>query len=453
MKTSHLEQRLHILLIDPQAYKRPALVTILRLRYRVTVSQTGEEAIQALLQDKPSMIIIDAGEQNLELLGLIEEYDKEIPLLLVGYHPDDEYVGEGFERSALKMWIEQTIVSRKLQAQMAQLEMQKQSTMRFGDFITCSPQLLVVFHTLRKVLDTDAPLLITGESGTGKELIARGIHEQSKRKDEPFVALNCAAIPENLLETELFGYEKGAFTGATTTKIGKLEYAGSGTVFLDEIGDMPLLTQAKVLRALQERVVERVGGNRPLHFKARIIAATNKNLAEEISRRLFREDLFYRLNTVHVELPPLRERREDIPMLVEHFLKLFNQRYSKDILGISPIVLSALQKHDWPGNVRELLNTIHHAVLLSDNPRIELKDLPPVFQIGRKATIMLDQLGKVSLEAIVEQAKRDLERQIITMALEKFSNNKVHSAYYLGIDRKTLYRKMKALNIEDVPDP
>lgn len=449
MKESCLEPRLHILLVDPRAYERPALVTTLRVNYQVTVSQTGKEAVQVLLQDRPAMIIIDAGERNLELLSLIEEYDKEIPLLLVGHHPDDEYAGKGFERSALKTWLEQTIASRQLQKQMASLEIQEQSVLHFGNFITCSRQFIPIIHTLRKVLETDVPLLITGESGTGKELIARGIHDLSGRREQPFVALNCAAIPENLLETELFGYEKGAFTGATTAKMGKLEYAAGGTVFLDEIGDMPLLTQAKILRALQERIVERVGGNRPIYFRARIIAATNKNLSEEIQRRTFRGDLFYRLNTVHVELPPLRERREDIPLLVEHFLNTYNQRYNKRIIGISPTVLNVLQKHDWPGNVRELLNAIHHAVLLSDNPRIELKDLPPEFQLGTKATIMLDQLGKMPLDSIIERAKHDLERQIITLTLEKFKNNKVRSANYLGIDRKTLYRKMKVLGIQD----
>jgi DNA-binding NtrC family response regulator len=453
MKGNELELRLHILLVDPRAYERPALFSVLRKQYRITVSSTREEMLRTLQQDSPAMIIIDADKQNMEFLDLVNEYDKQIPLLLIGQHADDEYAEDGFDRSALKMWVEQTITARQLQTQMANLERKEEGVHHFGSFITCSRLFIPIFRTLHKVLETDVPVLITGESGTGKELIARGIHDLSKRKEQPFVALNCAAIPEQLLETELFGYEKGAFTGATSMKVGKLEYAAGGTIFLDEIGDMPLLTQAKLLRAIQERVVVRVGGNQPIHFRARIIAATNKNLLQAIQQRVFREDLFYRLNTVHVELPPLRERREDISLLVEHFLKTFSQRYNKKIFGVSPTVLNVLQKYDWPGNVRELLNIVHHAVLLSDNPRIELKDLPPEFRSGARATVMLDQLGKMPLDAIVEQAKQDLERQIITLVLERFDYNKVRVARYLGIDRKTLYRKIKTLGIQDEKSP
>jgi two-component system response regulator AtoC len=449
MTAKNTVTNLHILLVDPLAYERPALLVALRDKYEVNVAQTGEEAVHALLECKPDMIIIDADEKNLEILALIEEYDKLIPLLLVGRHPDDEYAGNGFQQSALKMWIEHTISARKLQRQVVNLETDEQDSQTFGNFITHNRRLIQIFAILRRAVETDVPILISGESGTGKELIARGVHELSERKGQPFVAINCAAIPENLLETELFGYEKGAFTGATTTKIGKLEYARDGTVFLDEIGDMPLLTQAKLLRVLQERVFERVGGHQPISFKARLLAATNKNLSEEIRLRTFREDLFYRLNTIHVELPPLRERPEDIPLLMELFLKTLSQRYNKHIVGFSPIVLNTLQKYDWPGNVRELLNTVHHAVLMSDGPRIELKDLPSGFQSGMKATFMLDQLGRVPLDTIVGQAKQALERQIITMALDKFNGNKLRASRYLGIDRKTLYRKMKDLNIRD----
>lgn len=440
---------LHILLVDTQAPARPALADVLRAEYRVSVVLTGEEGIHVLKQDPPALIIIDAGDQNLPILSLFEEYDKQIPLLLVGHHAGNEYVGEGFQRSALKMWLEHTIAARHLKEQVSDLGHTTISPHQFGDFITCSPQFVEIFRILTRVALADVPILITGESGTGKELIARGIHDVSGRKGQPFVSINCAAIPEQLLETELFGHEKGAFTGATATKIGKLEYASGGTVFLDEIGDMPLALQAKILRVLQERVWERVGSHQSLSFKARIVAATNKRLQEEVQRRTFREDLLYRLNTVHIELPPLRDRRNDIPLLIEHFLKTFSQRNGKRILGISPLVLSTLQKYDWPGNVRELVNTVQHGVLLADGLRIELKDLPAIFQHGLKATIILDQLGTLPLNQLVEQAKEELERQIILSALEKMKYNKWRCAYYLGIDRKTLYRKMKALHIAD----
>lgn len=447
MKSSVTEPMLHILLVDPYTHRRPALASILRENHKVTVALTEEESLQVLQYDNPSMVIIDAAEKNLEFLGLIQEYNRQIPLLLVGNHPDDEYIGKGFQESALKIWLEHTIVSRQLLTKMASLEMNVRQIQRFGDFLTGSSQFTSIFRILERVADTDVPVLVTGESGTGKELIARGIHEHSQRKEYPFVAINCSAIPENLLETELFGYEKGAFTGATSPKVGKLEYADGGTVFLDEIGDMPILTQAKILRVLQERRFERVGSNRPILFRARFLAATNKQLLEEIEHRTFREDLFYRLNTVHINIPPLRERREDIALLIEHFMQTLSKRYNKEVLGVSPAVFNILQKYDWPGNVRELLNCMHHAILLTDNPRIELGDLPSVFQPGIKATVMLDQLGKEPLDVLVTQAKQILEHQIITMVLEKFNYNKAQSAYYLGITRKTLYRKMKELGI------
>ncbi len=446
---SPAESCLHVLLIDVRAPSRPALALALRKEHRVTVVQTIEEGLEVLKHDPPAMIILDAGEQNMPYFGLIEEYDKEIPLLIVGEHPDEEYEEEGFRKSALKMWMEHTITSRQLHKKVADLDRQEERVEQFGDFVTCSRDLSDIFRILHRVAASDVSILITGESGTGKELIARGIHEYSGRNKQPFVAINCAAIPEQLLETELFGYEKGAFTGATTSRIGKLEYAAGGTIFLDEIGDMPLLTQAKLLRALQERTFERVGGNQAIFFRARVLAATNKRLEEEVQARTFREDLLYRLNAVHVRLPPLRERREDIPLLVKRFVGTFSQRYQKSLVGVSPWVLSSLQKYDWPGNVRELLNTIQHAVLLADGPRIELKDLPAQFQHGAKATILLDKLGTMPLGELIEQAKADLERQIILRALEKCKYSKLRCAYYLGIDRKTLYRKMKALDIQD----
>jgi DNA-binding NtrC family response regulator len=449
MKTTEQELLLHILLVDPHTEKRPALAAALREQYRVTIVSDGEEGVRVLKHDPPALIIIDAGERNMATLSLFDEYDQQLPLTLVGQHPDDEYAEDGFKRSALKAWIEQAVNARQLHKQVANLAAEEGHIQTFGDFVTCNADVINTFRVLRRVAETDVSILITGESGTGKELIARGIHDCSGRKAHPFVAINCAAIPEHLLETELFGYEKGAFTGAVSVKVGKLEYAAGGTVFLDEIGDMPLLTQAKMLRALQERAFERVGGHQLIVFRARVVAATNKDLHQEVLNKTFRDDLLYRLNTVHVRLPTLRERREDIPMLMDRFVKIFSQRYNKQLLGVSPWVANSLQKYDWPGNVRELINTIQHAVLLADGPRIELKDLPAQFQHGMKATILLDKLGILPLGELVEQAKADLERQIILSALDKFNYSKLRSAYYLGINRKTLYRKMKALDIQD----
>jgi len=449
MKATLSESPLHILLVDPSSKERPALMSALRQHYRVTVVSGGKEGIHVLKYDPPVLIIIDAGERNMHDLSLFDEYDQELPLTLVGLHTDDEYAEGGFKRSALKSWIEQTIAARQLHKQVADLALQEVHVQTFGGFVTCDVDVIEIFRVLRRVAETDVSILITGESGTGKELIARGIHECSGRKAHPFVAINCAAIPEHLLETELFGYEKGAFTGAVAIKVGKLEYAAKGTIFLDEIGDMPLLTQAKLLRSLQERTFERVGGNLPIAFRARVVAATNKDLSEGVENKTFREDLLYRLNTMHTHLPSLRDRRDDIPLLMDRFVSSFGQQYHKKLLDFSPWVSNTLQAYNWPGNVRELLNTIQHAVLLADGPRIELKDLPEQFQQGMKATILLDKLGTLPLGELVEQAKADLERQIIQRALDKFSFSKSRCAYYLRIDRKTLYRKMKALDIQD----
>ena len=452
MKATRSEPPLHILLVDYRVQERPALALALSQNYRVTAVSNGEEGVRVIKRDPPGLIIIDAGEHNMDYLSLFDEYDQQIPLTLVGNHLDDEYAEGGFKQSALKSWIEHTISSRQIHKKVANLASEKAHFQTFGDFVTCSSELIDIFRMLRRVIETDVSILVTGESGTGKELIARGIHEFSGRKAHPFVAINCAAIPEHLLETELFGYEKGAFTGAATTKVGKLEYADRGTVFLDEIGDMPLLTQAKILRALQERTFERVGGHQPVFFRARIVAATNKHLKEEVQRHTFRADLLYRLNAVHVHLPPLRERREDIPLLIDRFVKIFNQRYNKQLLGVSPWVATTLYKYDWPGNIRELINNIQHAVLLADSSRIEMKDLPVQFQHGMKATILLDKLGTLPLGELIKQAQADLERQIIQSALEKFDYSKLRCAFYLGIDRKTLYRKMKTLDIQDRED-
>ncbi|OQX59371.1 hypothetical protein B5M50_03080, partial [candidate division KSB1 bacterium 4484_219] len=294
-----------------------------------------------------------------------------------------------------------------------------------------------VFRLVEKVCTEDTTVLIRGESGTGKELIAIAIHQNSPRVNKPFVAVNCAAIPENLLESELFGYEKGAFTGADKRKLGRFELAGEGTIFLDEIGDFSPALQAKLLRVLQTRQIERLGGTESIPIKARVIAATHQNLEELLKQGSFREDLYYRINVFPIFLPPLRERTEDIPALVEHFLK----KYGKPQTQITPEALKILTKYPWPGNVRELENVIERAIILSEGDKIRPEDLPPHLQQHKSTSQPIELLEKgLSL--------REMEKQLLRQALEKAAGNKSQAAKLLGITRRKLYSMMERLKLE-----
>jgi transcriptional regulator with PAS, ATPase and Fis domain len=293
-----------------------------------------------------------------------------------------------------------------------------------------------IFDLIRRVADSPTNILITGESGTGKELVAKALHYNSERKDAAFVAVNCAAIPEQLLESELFGHMRGAFTDAKVDKRGLFEEAAKGTLFLDEISELPLMLQAKLLRAIQEKEIRRLGANRPIAVDTRLIAATNLNLSEEVKAKRFREDLYYRLNVIEMRLPPLRERREDIPLLVDAFLKKFGQARGKDVKGVSESTLALLIDYAWPGNVRELENVIERAVTLSRGDKIVPDDLPGTIQGSRGDRRVLDEAAEKM------HPLHEIEKEYIKKILEKMGGNKYQAAQVLGIDRKTLYRKL-----------
>jgi two-component system nitrogen regulation response regulator GlnG len=305
-------------------------------------------------------------------------------------------------------------------------------------------------------------VLITGESGTGKELVARAIHFNSPRLGKSFLALNCAAIPSELLESELFGYEKGAFTGATERKIGKFEQASGGTLFLDEIGDMPLDLQAKLLRVLQEKEITRTGGNTAIPVDVRIVAATNQNLEEKVRQKQFREDLYYRLNVVPINIPPLRERRNDIPLLVEYFLSRLPKELNMSVQGCTMEALNLLQSHDWPGNVRELENTLRRAALLSSDQFLSPADFPKLVPqtpgketdeslealISNKLRATFAQMDVQELNNLYEMVLFQMERPLIRIILEKTRYNQVRAAEILGINRNTLRKKIQTLEID-----
>jgi two-component system nitrogen regulation response regulator GlnG len=325
-----------------------------------------------------------------------------------------------------------------------------------------------VFKLIGQVAATDATALVTGESGTGKELVARAIYHHSNRAEQPFLAVNCAAIPEQLLESELFGHERGSFTGATTQRIGKFEQCNKGTLFLDEIGDMTPPTQTKILRVLQSGTFERVGGNQPIQADVRIIAATNKPLEAAVAARQFREDLFYRLNVVRIQIPPLRERRNDIPLLVNYFLKKLAREQQRDPKSIAASVIKALEKYHWPGNVRELENAIRRAHVMAKSDAILLSDLPPEIsgQGGNGTAAHSTGLGAGGDAAasdaaglarqLFQLAKRDpklkiipaVERELIIQALKETNNNQVHAAKMLGITRATLRKRIEKFGIQ-----
>jgi DNA-binding NtrC family response regulator len=352
----------------------------------------------------------------------------------------NDYVTKPFVVKNLRRTIKESIESSSVTP--AQSSMASNSNI--GDLVGESPAMKKLFVLLAKVIQNEATVLILGESGTGKELVARAIHKEGARKDKPFVSLNCAAIPDNLLESELFGYEKGAFTGAVNQKIGKFEQADGGTIFLDEIGDMNIATQAKILRVLEEREVVRIGGLGPIKVNVRVIAATNKDLQEEVAVGTFREDLYYRLNVVPITLPPLRERTEDIPLLIKHFLLKYSEEYNKPVKTISESLLELLKDYPWPGNVRELRNIIERMVVLGEkdfHPEEHLKFPDPIMDIEKEPDVP-------ALRTVRSKFSSEQEREIIRVALERAHWNKKKAAEMLKISRKSLYEKIAKYSLK-----
>ena len=336
--------------------------------------------------------------------------------------------------------ITKEIEAEQMEAELLRLRTELETASLFPSLIGTSSVMQDIYKLMQQVAESDITVLIRGESGTGKELVANSLHANSPRKDEPFVALDCAAIPETLIESELFGHERGAFTGATTQRLGAFERADGGTLFLDEIGDMPYVLQGKLLRVLQEREIQRIGGTAPIPIDIRVITATNKDLEHTVNAGKFRQDLFYRIAAYPITIPPLRERHEDIPLLARHFLEKYTAQAGKSISDISTLTLRLLLQYDWPGNVRELENVIARAVLLETTGVLQADNLPsqlsPVVALGRDPS---------TPQVILPLT--EIERQALIHALEATGNNITQAALALGIDRTTLYRKLKKYNI------
>ncbi len=467
-----------VLVVDDEANLRKVLVAQLsRDGYEVHAVEDGEAAKEFLGEHHIDLVITDLRMprcDGMELLRWALADDPERPVVMITAHGTVDtavealklgafdYITKPFDKDELRQIVGKALKTRDLAgAELAPPA--PDAGMPPGRFriIGQSPQIQEVYNVIEKVADTPTSVLITGESGTGKELVARALHESSSRRDKPFIRLNCAAIPKDLMEAELFGYERGAFTGAVTSKPGKFELAHGGTLFLDEIGEIPVEMQVKLLRALQESEFERVGGIKTISVDVRLVTATNRDLKDMIGKSNFREDLFYRLNVVPIHLPALRERTNDIPLLVDHFLVKFNDRLKKKIEGCAPDAMQKLIAYPWPGNIRELENVIERAVLFCDDHRLAHKDLTP--EVRNERASITPPPGAVapvtheSATASVEGGLREqvraamarLERDLIVRALQQTSGNVTRAARLLKISRKGLQLKMKELGLRE----
>jgi two-component system response regulator AtoC len=435
-----------VLVVDDEAIIRESLQDWLSdAGYQVLTADDGTHALALIESEEPSIAIIDLvmpGMDGIELLKKAKEICPDIEVIVITAYASiptaiaamkqgaHDYVEKPFSPERVELLIKKLVEHRRLVQENISLHEKLDQRYRFEDIITKSAKMQQVIELIKIVAKSNATVLITGESGTGKELVAQAIHSQSHRKDKPFVPVSCAALPESLLESELFGHEKGAFTGAHALRKGKIEFAHRGTLFLDEIGEMSANIQVHLLRVLEERAFTRVGGNELIKVDVRVVSATNRDMKQAVAGGQFREDLYYRLNVVTIELPPLRERKEDIPLLAEHFLKKFTAENQKNIIGFSPEVTDFLLKYQWPGNVRELENTIERAVILAQNPEIQLDELL------QKNSPLVDT-------ASLGRTLKEVEKNHIMNILDETGGNYGMAARILGISRATIYNKVK----------
>jgi DNA-binding NtrC family response regulator len=435
-----------ILVVDDELSIRESLRGWLQLDgYQVETAAGGQEALTRNGENRFDIMLIDVKMPEMDgltLLKKIKENDADIAVVMMTAHGAIrdaveamklgayDYLLKPFDLEELSLTIEKLVQMQTLAMENLILKERVATITRFENLVTQAPAMIKLFETVVDVAQTDATVLITGETGTGKELVARAIHAQSPRCYAPFIAINCGAFTDQLLESELFGHEKGAFTDAKNTKKGRLEMVNAGTLFLDEVGDISMKMQIDLLRVLETREFSRVGGTATLHSDFRVIAATNQDLEEAIHKKTFRSDLFYRLNVVHLEVPPLRERPEDIPLLAQHFLWCYATETNKKIDSIQPEAMEALRRYPWPGNVRELENAIERAVVVGKSRQIQLADLP--FAIAIKGAA---EMEKLSLE--------EMERRHIGRVLAIEAGNLSNVARILRINRSTLYAKIK----------
>jgi DNA-binding NtrC family response regulator len=451
-----------VLIVDDEPSVRETLEIILGDYYETVLVSNGLEAVEIVKSVPVDLVLLDINLPHVDgfkTLGMIKKQNPDIGVVMLSAIDSAQkavyalnmgaydYLTKPFETEDLLSTIKRYTDGLTLKREIAFLREELHSRLGYGDIISKSPKMQAVFDLVKKVSKASASVLITGESGTGKELIARAIHELSDRKERPFVAINCGAVPANLMESELFGYEKGAFTGANTTKIGKFEFAEGGTIFLDEIGNLHLHLQAKLLRVLQEMTVERVGGNQQIDVDVRIIAATNIDVEQAVRDGKFREDLYYRLKVVPIELPALRQRKEDIPLLVDYFFDRLCKKSNKSLKGIANAALRAFSDYSWPGNVRELENLIERLVVLAkDGSEIAYSDIPvDITAKGKGKKPSAYDIGDY------KEACKAFEKNYIIGVLNRTGWNRSEAASLMNVHRNTLLHKMKDLSIDSSP--
>lgn len=458
--TTTPESRSHpaaqILIIDNEAAHAQAVSESLeRVGFSCHVATSGTQGAQMIEDGQFDVIITDLMMNDIDGLGILNRAKKTLPdaevILITGHGSVPSavsamqqgafnYLLKPLDLGQLRAVAERAADSARLRQTNVELKRRLDEKFGFEGVVGDSPQMHDVIERLKRIAPTNASVLIQGETGTGKELVAQAIHHNSPRKHKPFVALNCAALSENILESELFGHVRGAFTDASNDRMGKFEYANGGTLFLDEVGDMPLATQIKLLRVLESSEITRVGSNDPIKVNVRILSATNRNLEDSIEAGTFRRDLYHRLKVVTIRLPTLRERSQDIPILIDHFIRLFAKKHGKQIRGVSPAARRKLLAYDWPGNVRQLRNFVESMVVVDYDGLLDLDDLPE--ELAEPSEPAVDS-SAVSLAAVVGKPLTELERLFITETLRASGGNREEAAAMLGIGERTLYRKIK----------
>ncbi|WHZ14078.1 MAG: Two-component transcriptional response regulator, AtoC family [Nitrospira sp.] len=461
-----------VLLVDDEPRVRASLKTVLEPTYEILEAADAAEGLQIFKRESPDLVLLDVilpGTDGLTTLQTMRSEDRTVPVIMLTGTKSvktavdamksgaADYLSKPFDVEELRIVIDRTLSKQELEQEVRQLRAQVVQRYAFHNLIGKSPSMQEIYAKIEQVADSRTTVLVTGESGTGKELVAKAIHYNSARRERPFVALNCAALPETLIESELFGHEKGSFTDATARRVGQFELAHTGTLFLDEIGDLTPATQAKLLRVLQEREFTRVGGVQPIKVDVRIVAATNKNLDELVRKGLFREDLYYRINVIALYLPPLRERGEDIALLAKHFLAKRIEEEKRPPQEFTKESLELISRYPWPGNVREMENIIEQAFIWSKGSGVITPEhLPTILRTDTRSTSLRDDTlaGRLSLE----KAVMEFERDIILDALKRTNYVQTHAATMLGISRRMLKYRMDTLGIsrpdhEANPDP
>jgi putative PEP-CTERM system response regulator len=445
-----------LLLVDDEKNTREGLSRALRRSYRVILAESAMTALEILKEETPDAVLTDLkmpGMDGMTLVRRILASDPKPVCILLTAYGDVETAVEAMKAGAydfltkpvnldrLEVLLKRAIHSRRLEASNQRLQKELDSRYGLEQIIGQAPNMEEVFDTIRQVAPSKATVLIQGESGTGKELVAHALHRLSPRAENPFVAVHCAALSDTLLESELFGHEKGAFTGAAERRKGRFELADGGTLFLDEIGEIEPATQVKLLRVLEERSFERVGGATPIEVDTRLLVATNRDLKRMVEEGTFREDLYFRLNVVQLTLPPLRDRRQDVPLLLNHYLRQFCKENSRELEGFTPDALEALTRYSWPGNIRELRNVVERMVVLARGDKLTLRDVPA--EVKEEGTSRPS--GALKNATSMQQA----EKQMIKQALVDQKGNRTRAAEQLGISRRTLHRKLHEFDLMD----